>query len=248
MSYMQRQVSFKRTEEPFVFAKVSKQVFQMGELSSGAVTVYAYMSGLVSATSPFPFPSYQRIADECHMSRRTAINKIKELLKAGLLEKRATYSKDYREQKSNAYNVLPIPDEDIARKNEMIAKLELDRYRRQILKKSTSYVSAGKELVVSFAEKIKNLKDYLRLTIREWLYETYFYFLKKGGSEKSAPYKDSQNTDLHKNNITNKKKKRLLSNLVTCNIASRLLGRIRIPFLRGKKIKAPRNNKMRAGP
>ena len=210
-------VSFTKNTEKYYFAKVSKDIFQIPWLTSGAITVYSYLSGLVSPESPYPWPSYQKIAEASHMSRRTAIEKIKELLNAGLLEKRATFSKDYRQQRSNVYHVLPVPDTEVARKNKVIARCELERYRNQLLKKSTRYVTerinGGKP--DKFREMNHLLGEYFKTAIREQIRKTPLLFLKEGGGEKSAPYIDlPENTELNKN--TDKKEK-YPSNLVTWN-------------------------------
>lgn len=221
--------SFSQNRNKYYFAKVSKEVFQMLGLTSGAIVVYSYLSGLVSPESPYPWPSYQKIAEASHMSRRTAIEKIKELLNAGLIEKRATYSNDYRQQRSNVYNILPVPDIEVARKNKVIAKLELDRYRNQLLKKSTKYVTKQKFNKNSGVVEIEEgeLEKFLGTGIREQIRQMYLFFLKNEGGEKSAPYIDLQkNTELKKS-ITVKKEK-YTNNLVTCRKEQKKRPQVRV--------------------
>ncbi|MCL0063449.1 helix-turn-helix domain-containing protein [Peptococcaceae bacterium] len=78
-------------------------IFDRKDLSANEKLVYLYFCRRSNSENK-AWPSYQRIADDSGLSRRTVIDVIKKLVNKNLLKKNT------RSQQSNVYTLLPVPN------------------------------------------------------------------------------------------------------------------------------------------
>ncbi len=126
MMYYENQAKLDHIKNYFT---LPNEIFYFG-LSSGAISIYAFLLRCEDRTTYECYPSYATIGKAVGMSKNTVRKYVKELERAGLIETEHTTVtlKDGTKRNGNLkYKIMPIKDVVEARFKQQLSKAQFDK-------------------------------------------------------------------------------------------------------------------------